>query len=358
MTAASAVRVVDVVKSFRGERRCDGITTVLHGVGLDVAPGALLAVLGPSGCGKTTLLRVIAGFERADAGRVEVAGRVVADDATHVAPERRRVGVVPQEQALFPHLDVAGNVGYGLAPTERRSGERVQQMLELAGLTGFDRRMPHELSGGQQQRVALARALAPGPSVVLLDEPFGGLDAALRVTIRGQVRAMLRATGATAVLVTHDQEEALSVADRVAVMRDGRVVQDGTPAEVYADPVDVGVATFVGEANILPGTADSRGVATALGRLRLRRPVAAGPVTVVVRPEQVTLRPGVSGAAVVVDRLYFGHDAMLTLRFDDATTVQARVTRGGTLEPGQRADVSCREPVLAYADGSAGTRGA
>ena len=211
--------------------------------------------------------------------------------------------------------------------------------------------MPHELSGGQQQRVALARALAPSPSVVLLDEPFGGLDAALRLSIRGQVRDMLQATGATAVLVTHDQEEALSVADRVAVMRDGVVVQEGTPADVYTAPADLGVATFVGEANVLRGTAASGFVTTALGRLPISDRAGgdrSGDVAVVVRPEQVHVVASARGGAVVEDRLYFGHDSMLRLRLDDGSTVLSRVTRGTTLAPGERARVTCEGPVACY----------
>ncbi|HVE99596.1 MAG TPA: ABC transporter ATP-binding protein [Mycobacteriales bacterium] len=343
-----AVRVRGLLKAFVGARRRTAATQVLHGVDLDVAPGSLLAVLGPSGCGKTTLLRVIAGFERADGGVVEIAGRVVSGPGTHLPPEQRRVGVVPQEQALFPHLSVAGNVGYGLPTAERRGGSRVAQMLELAGLAELGDRMPHELSGGQQQRVALARALAPGPSVVLLDEPFGGLDAALRMTIRGHVRAMLHASGATAILVTHDQEEALSIADRVAVMRDGAVIQEGAPVDVYSRPVDLGVATFVGDANLLAGTVRDRSVTTALGSLTARAGSPQGAVTVVVRPEQVRVRAAADGAAEVIGRLYFGHDAILTLRLPDGTTVDARVARSATLEPGERADVSCAERVVCF----------
>jgi len=347
----TAVRVEGLRKSFRRSRRDGGDVEVLRGVDLEVDGGALVAVLGPSGCGKTTLLRLVAGFERADAGRVEVGGAIVEAPGVHVAPERRRVGVVPQEQALFPHLSVAANVGYGLRAAGRADERRVAQMLELAGLTGLGGRMPHEISGGQQQRVALARALAPAPSVVLLDEPFGGLDAALRLSIRSQVREMLRASGATAVLVTHDQEEALSVADRVAVMRDGEVVQVGSPAEVYAAPADLGVATFVGEANLVPGTARDGVVDTVLGRIPVADPGGtsyAGVVTVVVRPEQVRVAPSARGTATVEDRLYFGHDAMLRVRLRDGTAVLARVARGGGAEPGARVRLSCDGPVVCF----------
>ncbi|MBC7373654.1 MAG: ABC transporter ATP-binding protein, partial [Frankiales bacterium] len=214
---------------------------VLNGLDLDVVAGSLVALLGPSGCGKTTLLRLVAGFEPTDAGTVEVGGQLVAGPGCHVAPERRRVGIVPQEGALFPHLSVHDNVAFGLTRAQRR-GTRPDEVLELVGLAELGRRMPHELSGGQQQRVALARALAPRPSLVLLDEPFSALDAGLRATVRAEVRASLQAAGAAAVLVTHDQQEALSVADVVAVVRDGQVVQAGDPWSVYAQPADLGVA--------------------------------------------------------------------------------------------------------------------
>jgi iron(III) transport system ATP-binding protein len=288
---------------------------VLRGVDLDIAEGSVSAVLGPSGCGKTTLLRVIAGFEAADAGTVELGGREVVGPAGQAPPEQRRVGFVPQEGALFPHLDVAGNVGFGLSRAERRSG-RVDEVLALVGLAGYARRMPHELSGGQQQRVALARALAPEPALVLLDEPFSALDTGLRATVREEVRSALRAAGATAVLVTHDQEEALSMADLVAVLAGGRVAQAAAPDTLYRAPADLGVARFVGEAVVLAARAE-RGVApSALGVLTLRPGAGAGSGTVVIRPEQIVVRPHPAPEDVVarvVGSTYFGHDALVRL---------------------------------------------
>lgn len=210
---------------------------VLRGLDLDVPGGALAAVLGPSGCGKTTLLRIVAGFLHADTGTVTVGGRELTGPAVHLPPERRRIGIVPQEGALFPHLSVARNVAFGLTGLERAERRRrTEDMLDLVGLAGYGDRMPHELSGGQQQRVALARALAPRPQLVLLDEPFNALDSALRAGVRTDVRAALRATGATAVLVTHDQQEALSTADLVAVVRQGRVAQCDTPRRSTGAP--------------------------------------------------------------------------------------------------------------------------
>jgi iron(III) transport system ATP-binding protein len=231
---------------LRGVRKAFGSTAVLTGVDLDATPGSFLAILGPSGEGKTTLLRLIAGFEAPDAGTIEIDGEPVVGGGRSLPPERRRVGVVPQEGALFPHLTVAQNVGFGLRRRQGRA-ERVAECLSLVGLEGFENRRPHQLSGGQQQRVAVARALAPRPSVVLLDEPFSALDAGLRAKVRHDVRQALRIAGTTSLLVTHDQEEAFSMADAVAVLRGGRIAQTDDPVTVYTNPSDLAVATFVGQ---------------------------------------------------------------------------------------------------------------
>jgi iron(III) transport system ATP-binding protein len=339
--AGLALRVRGLDKSFDA--------SVLRGLDLDVPTGRLVALLGPSGCGKTTLLRVVAGFERADAGTIEVGGRPVEGPGCHLPPERRRVGVVPQEGALFPHLSVHDNVAFGL-PRAQRRGPRADEVLELVGLPGLGRRMPHELSGGQQQRVAVARALAPGPSLVLLDEPFSALDAGLRAQVRAEVRASLRAAGASAVLVTHDQQEALSVADVVAVVRDGRVVQAADPWTVYSAPVDLGIATFVGEAVVLAGSASLDGaVSSPLGTL-VATSRLTGPVSVVVRPEQLELEPVDLPCvdAVVADRVFFGHDALLHLRLPGGESAMAR-TLGVPLPPqGSSVKVGVRGPVVVF----------
>jgi len=328
--------VTEVGKSFGG-------TPVLERCSLTVAEGELAAVLGPSGCGKTTLLRIVAGFERADAGSVTIGGREV----TGLPPERRGVGIVPQEAALFPHLTVARNVGFGLP---RGSRARIEECLELVGLAGLGRRMPHELSGGQQQRVALARALAPRPGVVLLDEPFNALDRSLRTSVRDEVRDALKRAGATAVLVTHDQEEALSMADSVAVMRQGRIVQKDTPVAVYSAPADLGVATFVGEAVVLKAFSSGDVASCALGELRLRG-AGRGAGHVALRPEQLELRePGPEDRVLGrVERLeYFGHDAAVTVGLDTGDAV--RVRTGGEVphRPGDRVGVAVRGPVLFF----------
>ena len=256
-----------------GLAKAFGRTEVLRGLDLEVPAGSLTAVLGPSGCGKTTLLRILAGFERPDAGSVRAGGRELAGPGVEVAAERRRIGLVPQEGALFPHLSVAANVGFGLPRRQRAA--RVAELLELLGLAGLEQRHPHQLSGGQQQRVALARALAPAPEVILLDEPFDALDAGLRAQVRAEVRAALRETDTTGMLVTHDQEEALSLADQVAVLRDGRIVQSGPPRELYAEPIDLEVALFVGDAVVLEAEVEGAVASTVLGRLAVADPPRA-----------------------------------------------------------------------------------
>ncbi|WKV70725.1 ABC transporter ATP-binding protein [Streptomyces sp. PCS3-D2] len=318
--------------------------TVLDGLDLTVPAGALVAVLGPSGCGKTTLLRIIAGFLRADAGTVTIGDRTLSGPGTHLPPERRRIGIVPQEGALFPHLSVARNVAFGLAGLDRGARRlRVEEMLELVGLAGFGDRMPHELSGGQQQRIALARALAPQPQLVLLDEPFNALDSALRSGVRADVRAALQATGATAVLVTHDQQEALSAADLVAVVRKGRVAQCDTPHEIYRRPADPWVAAFVGDAVLVAGTVDRGAATTALGRVRLADPpggVREG--TVLLRPEQIQLTDITSAEArgTVTDVRYYGHDAMVTVTLDGVEApIDVRVPGPAPASPGERTGI-------------------
>ncbi|QIK75560.1 ABC transporter ATP-binding protein [Nocardioides piscis] len=309
--------------TLRGVSRSFGSVHAVDGVDLDVQQGSLTAVLGPSGCGKTTLLRLVAGFLTPQAGTIAFDDRVVAGEGRSIAPQERRVGYVPQEGALFPHLDVAANIAFGL-PRAERSGGRVAEMLDLVELpASFARRSAHELSGGQQQRVALARALAPRPSVVLLDEPFSSLDASLRISTGRAVARALRAAGATALLVTHDQDEALSLSDQVAVMRAGRLVQAADPRDLYRFPVDDEVARFVGGAAILAATVTG-GVATcALGSAPVHADVADGAVRVVVRPEQLALVH--EGApARVVDVSFYGHDAAVQLELPDGQRVVAR----------------------------------
>jgi iron(III) transport system ATP-binding protein len=301
-----------------------GPTPVLNGVDLEVPAGAICALLGPSGSGKTTLLRTIAGLERPDAGTVHLGDTLLCGPATFVAPERRRIGMVFQDGALFPHLSVAANVAYGL-PRADRKGLRVAEALSMVGLGGDADRLPGTLSGGQQQRVALARALAPRPAVLLLDEPFSNLDAALRAQVRSDVHRVLAEAEVTAVFVTHDQEEAFVLGDEVAVMHRGRIVQRATPAELYRHPADAWVARFVGDANLVAGTADGDIASTPLGAVPLVSP-QHGAVEVLVRPEALVVEhPDPAGPAEVELVEYYGHDAVVLLRVDGALTLKARV---------------------------------
>ncbi|MGA4862207.1 ABC transporter ATP-binding protein [Streptomyces lavendulocolor] len=318
-------------------------TPVLDALDLTVPGGCLAAVLGPSGCGKTTLLRVIAGFLEADAGSVTVAGRLLGGPGVHLPPEGRRIGIVPQEGALFPHLSVARNIAFGLTGRERAARRaRVTEMLDLVNLPGHGDRMPHELSGGQQQRVALARALAPEPHLVLLDEPFSALDTGLRETVRADVRAALQDSGATALLVTHDQQEALSTADLVAVLRQGRVAQCAAPQELYHRPADPWVASFVGDAVFIPATTDATTTSTAttvMGRIPLAAPAALREGVVLLRPEQLRLAPASEAVAegTVTGIRFHGHDALLTVTVDAlAAPLLVRAQGPVPARPGER----------------------
>jgi iron(III) transport system ATP-binding protein len=305
-------------------------TPVLHDVDLTVVDGTTTAVLGPSGCGKTTLLRVVAGFMRPDSGEVRLGDDVLAGPDTWVPPEKRGFGYVAQEGNLFPHLDIAGNIAYGLPRRQRKDRARVVELLELVGLPAdLASRRPDQLSGGQQQRVALARALARRPQVVLLDEPFSALDPELRVATRDAVAAALRHEQATVVLVTHDQAEALSFADQVAIMHAGRLVQVGPPSDVYRAPSDRRSATSLGEATFLPGRLEAGVVACALGSVAVPHASGSGPVDVVVRPEQLELTAATPGAllAKVLRTEYYGHDALVDVELlgADQVSLQARV---------------------------------
>lgn len=349
MSSATDLWVLDLWKSYQPGK------PVLEGVNLAVPAGSLSAVLGLSGCGKTTLLRAIAGFERIERGRIALGVRTLDDGRTYVAPERRGIGYVPQEGALFPNLTVEANIAFGLSRAERRTSV-VAELLEMVGLSALARRYPHQLSGGEQQRVALARALARRPEVLLLDEPFSSLDASLRATVREEVGGLLREQGATTMLVTHDQEEALSMADSVAVLRDGVIVQQGTPAELYSRPVDARLADFLGAANLLDATFNEGHARTILGRLPLHPDKNRAPGlthgVVVVRPEQLQVSPRGErheGLPGTVERCrYYGHDALMHILPDahpDAALLIARVHGEQALEPGTAVVVAARGAV-------------
>ncbi len=339
-----AVRLLGVGRSY-------GPVFAAHDVDLEVGHGEVLALLGPSGCGKTTTLRLIAGFETPDVGTIEVGGRTVAAPGVRVPPEKRRVGMVFQDYALFPHLTVAQNVAYGLSNGKKA---RIGEVLELTHLQGMGARMPHELSGGQQQRVALARALAPNPEVVLLDEPFSNLDAALRVRVRAEMRDILADAGATAIFVTHDQEEALSLADEVAVMMDGTVVQKAAPEILYHNPASRRVAEFVGEANFIPGTHENGRLSCALGDVPACGD-CTGPVEAMLRPEALRLRSlpngdvaGQESGATVISREFFGHDQLIKLRLDSGPVLCSRLGGGPGFRPGERVAVAVAGQALVF----------
>lgn len=344
-TSGAGISVRDLTVSF-------GDTEVLHGVGLDVTAGLVTALLGPSGCGKTTLLRSIAGLEEPDAGSIEIGGRVVAADGVRVAPERRRVGMVFQDWALFPHLTVAGNVAFGL-PRSERKGPKVDAALEMVGLAGFGDRSPGTLSGGQQQRVALARALAPEPSALLLDEPFSNLDTALRAKVRTEVHELLHRVGITTVFVTHDQDEAFVLGDDVAVMSEGVIVQQAPPHKIYSEPADPWVARFVGDANLVPGTMSGNFADTAVGRVPIRSS-ASGAVDVLLRPEDLRILSAEQHAegscdAVVELAEYYGHDTVYVVSLSDGTQVRVREVSVPRFDRGDRANVvAVGAPAVAF----------
>jgi iron(III) transport system ATP-binding protein len=336
----SAVTIAGLTKAYAGH-------PILRGVDLTVPDGALMAVLGPSGCGKTTLLRIVAGFVRADSGEVRLGDREV--EAAGIAPDKRGVGYVPQEGALFPHLSVRQNILFGVRRADR-SPALLRDMLELAELgSDLAGRFPHELSGGQQQRVAIARALAPSPAVVLLDEPFSSLDAALRASAGRSIARVLRHAGATTLLVTHDQGEALSLADQVALMRAGEFVQVDPPSRIYELPVDEAAAHFVGGASIIQASVAGRIATCILGQVPVVYPLD-GNVRLVIRPEQVEVIPAIAAAvkATVVEVSYYGAHILLQLTLPDGTPLAARGPSTRAPRAGDEVGVFVHGPVLAH----------
>lgn len=336
---ADLLRVEGLVRRF-----ADMAKPAVNGVSFGVGDGELVALLGPSGCGKTTTLRIVGGFETAESGRLFLGGR----DITGLPPEQRGIGFVFQDYALFPHLTVLDNVQFGLRAlpkAERR--RRALEMLEMVGLADLGGRKPHQLSGGQQQRVALARTLAMAPPLVLLDEPFSNLDAAMRVETRQDVRAVLKQSGSAAILVTHDQEEALALADRIVVMEAGRVCQIGTPVEIYRTPRSEFVARFIGRSNILDGMARGMVAETGIGPVPLHQE-SQGPVRLAVRPEQLVLTPvrdGDSGPARVVRREFRGHDQLYWIEDEGGRSLLAITATAQDIPVGAAVQITTQEPV-------------
>lgn len=317
---------------------------------LTLHQGDLLSFLGPSGCGKTTLLRLIAGFEEPQTGQIAIAGQHVAGKGYWVPPEKRGVGMVFQDYALFPHLTVADNIAFGLRNADRLSPlevkKRVAEALNLVGLRGFSKRYPHQLSGGQQQRVALARALAPRPALVLLDEPLSNLDVQVRLRLRQELRDILKAAGASAIFVTHDQEEALSISDWVAVMQQGQLEQFGTPEEVYREPASRFVAEFVTQANFIPAQRQGEVWETELGRFEVESSAKGERVAIMVRQEDLHLHPDEEGEMIIRDRQFLGREHRYCLQTPSGRELIARSTTLNPLPIGTRVKVAIAAQTL------------
>lgn len=326
-----------------------GTKTVLDELSLEVSSGEFVAILGSSGSGKTTLLRLVAGFDDPDSGEISIAGKLVAAKSVFVPAEARRVGYVPQDAALFPHLSVFENVAFGLKGLSKTARtDRVRDLLKLVSMESFENQSATSLSGGQKHRVALARALAPEPELILLDEPFAALDAELRTRIREEIKQVLHKVSSTTILVTHDQEEALSIADRVALLRDGNFAQVGNPIEIYSAPVDLGVATFLGDSVIVDGVIESGKVKTSLGQLTLLNSAKEGSLgKVAIRPENFYLQPDLNGDSIVVGRQFFGHDAVVEVK-TPKQLIRARSSGPFAPEVGMKVTVWVRGAVNFY----------
>jgi iron(III) transport system ATP-binding protein len=333
----SVVMLRDVVRRYSA-----AAPPAVDGLSLNVAEGEILALLGPSGSGKTTALRLVAGFERPDAGEVWIAGRRVAGNGVWIPPEARGIGMVFQDYALFPHLTVLENVSFGLHCLNWfERAPRTAEVLDLVGMREFGSRYPHELSGGQQQRVALARALAPRPFAVLLDEPFSNLDADLRARVRDEVRAILKQAGTSTIFVTHDQHEALLIGDRVGLMRGGRLEQLDTPEAIFHTPRSRFVAGFFGRADFVPATVTSQGLQTEIGLIPQRAGLEPEtPVEVLVRPDDVSITAAAEGSGVVLRRLFQGSEVIYCIGLPSGRKIHSLQPHTLGLDPGTRVAVT------------------
>ncbi|QFU83193.1 ABC transporter ATP-binding protein [Natronorubrum aibiense] len=347
-TDSPTVPADDVVLELEGVGKRYGSEEVIPQLSLSVHDGEILTLLGPSGCGKTTTLRLIAGLERPNAGRIRLQGNDVAGNGRFVPPEERGVGVVFQEFALFPHLTARENVAFGLQEwSEADRDTRVDELLELVGLESQGEAYPDELSGGQQQRIALARSLAPEPEMLLLDEPFSNLDVDLRVEMREEVRRIIKEAGVTAISVTHDQEEALSISDRVAVMNDGDIEQVDTPQQVFQQPESRFVAGFLGHASFLSGAVHGDSVDTALGRVLrddvngLAHQYDGSNIDLLVRPDDVTAFPAEDDETNgrVVYRRYLGPTVLYRVELDSGETIECMHNHSDQLDLDERVAV-------------------
>ncbi|MFW6074675.1 MAG: ABC transporter ATP-binding protein [Chloroflexota bacterium] len=336
----------DVFKQFPGNS-----APAVQSLNLTVEPGEIVALLGPSGCGKTTTLRLIAGFEQPDSGEVQIAGTAVAGNGSFIAPEHRGVGMVFQDYALFPHLTVAENIAFGLRDLPRRERKgRLEELLDLIGLADVADRHPHQLSGGQQQRVAMARALGPRPHVLLLDEPFSNLDTELRLRMRIEVRDLLKKLGTTAILVTHDQQEAMTVADRMAVMLAGSIQQIDAPEVVYHYPATRAVANFVGQGTFVPAWIRGEFADSDLGQFEIDEHDAQEQVELLIRPRDVTMEVDPDGVAVVISRTFHGAETTYLVQLPCGVQLQSSQPSYVSISPGTRVQVRCNRVRLAAYD--------
>lgn len=334
---------------FQNVNKRYGETVAVHELHLGLRKSTITVLLGGSGCGKTTTLRLIAGLEKPDTGNIWIGEQQVSGDQVWVSATQRQIGMVFQDYALFPHLTVAQNIAFGISGMSTAvQKKRIADLLDLVGLMGLDSRYPHQLSGGQQQRVALARALAPSPTVMLLDEPFSNLDASLRQTMREDVRRILHEAKVTTVFVTHDQEEALRLADELVIMDNGRVLQSGAPSIVYRYPTSLHVARFLANVNVVTGEAQQGVVETPLGHLPLHQTDLTGAVEVVLFPETISVMPDPQGEVLIEQISYFGFHQLVTLRLANGERIEARTWSHAALAVGEKVRATVAMPVVAF----------
>lgn len=331
-------------------KRYADVTAVCN-VDIKVAKGEFFSLLGPSGCGKTTTLRLIAGLDCLSGGSISIEGRLVSDPTFFIPPEKRSIGIVFQDYALFPHMTVFENVAFGLyGQNKNHIGKRVTDLLSLTGLSGMNNKYPHELSGGQRQRVALARSLAPAPKVMLLDEPFSNLDAELRESLRNETKQILKETDTTVILVTHDQEEAFSLSDRVGLLNAGRVEQVGTPYEIYHDPASRFVADFVGKADFVPAYAQGDFIVSEIGRFSNNKNncLNAGKVDLMIRPDDVVIEADSEGTAIIADMRFLGSNVLYKLDLGNDLFIHSIGLSAYPVPKGTRVKVSINMPHTVF----------